>query len=146
MSSASHAGHRRSELPPNFAAIYRAVLAVPKGRVATYGQIGELAGFPRGARIAATALKLADGFGVAVPWHRVIGKRGAWGRISILDPIGAAIAKGLLEKEGVRFNQRDMIDLGLFGLAAQADAASKKKRPARPSPPTARNRPAARRR
>lgn len=122
------------------------MLAVPKGRVATYGQIGELAGFPRGARIAATALKMADRFGVAVPWHRVIGKRGAWGRISILDPIGAAIAKGLLEKEGVRFNQRDLIDLGAFGLAAKPSRVVKPKQAARPGAVTGRSRTAARRR
>lgn len=146
MPTASRAGDRRGALPPNFAAIYRAVLAIPKGRVATYGQVGELAGFPRGARIAATALKAAGHLGVAVPWHRVIGKRGAWGRITILDPIGAAIAKGLLEKEGVRFDARDHIDLAAFGMAVSPSAVAPRRRQPRGRRATTAGRQLARRR
>jgi len=143
MATASKLGKGRIAMPANFAAVYRAANRIPRGRVATYGQLGELAGFPRGARLVATALKMSAAFGVAVPWHRVIGKRGAWGKISILDPIGAAMAKGLLENEGVAFTASDYIDLARFGVLAAPPygRASRKTKPA-----TARNRRAAPRR
>lgn len=98
------------------AALYRRILDVvrriPRGRVATYGQVAELAGIPGGARIAAAAMKVSGG---AVPWQRVVGKRGGLGRIAILDPIGAATQRELLEREGVVVDERGMIKLAAFG-------------------------------
>jgi methylated-DNA-protein-cysteine methyltransferase-like protein len=35
--------------------------------------------------------------------------------ISILDPMGAAVQRKLLEEEGLRFDDRDRIDLAEFG-------------------------------
>lgn len=51
--------------------IWDTIRDVPEGCVASYGQIAEIAGIPRGARQVGYALRhLPDGHGV--PWHRVI--------------------------------------------------------------------------
>lgn len=53
------------------ARIYETICDIPCGSVASYGQIAEIAGMPRGARQVGWALKhLPDGHNV--PWHRVI--------------------------------------------------------------------------
>lgn len=59
--------------------IWRTVARIPRGRVATYGQIADLAGLGRGARLVGRALRcLPPDSGV--PWHRVVN---ASGRISL---------------------------------------------------------------
>ncbi len=55
--------------------IWRVIAAIPSGRVASYGQIGELAGLPRGARQVARALGRAPAE-LGLPWHRVIAVNG----------------------------------------------------------------------
>lgn len=57
-----------------FEEIRKVVKKIPKGKVATYGQVAEAAGFPRGSRQAAWALRVFD---PKLPWQRVIGKAGA---------------------------------------------------------------------
>jgi len=65
---------------PFFERVYEAVRAIPRGRVATYGQVARLVGVPRGARAVGWALRALDPRRArAVPWHRVVG---AGGRIS----------------------------------------------------------------
>jgi methylated-DNA-protein-cysteine methyltransferase related protein len=90
------------------------IRAIPRGRVATYGQVAELAGVPGGARIAAASLKAKRA--EHLPWQRVIGKAsGRNGRIKILDPVGAAIQRQLLEGEGVPVGDKGVVDLGAYG-------------------------------
>jgi methylated-DNA-protein-cysteine methyltransferase-like protein len=60
------------------------VREIPEGRVASYGQVAELAGIPRGARQVGRALG-SQPDGDDVPWHRVIQ---ASGRIAF--PEGSA--------------------------------------------------------
>lgn len=55
-----------------FEAILKTVRRIPKGRVATYGEVAAVAGFPRCARQVVWALRA----GQNVPWHRVIGAGG----------------------------------------------------------------------
>ena len=86
--------------------VYGWIRRIPRGKVATYGQIAALAGYPRQARRVGQALgKL--GLPTAVPWQRVIN---AQGRVSDRAPridraIGAREAEQerLLKREGVRF-------------------------------------------
>ncbi len=59
--------------------IWNIVAAIPEGRVASYGQIAELAGIKRGARLVGWALRVAPAQ-IELPWHRVIN---AQGRISL---------------------------------------------------------------
>lgn len=53
------------------ARIWAAVADIPEGRVASYGQIAEIAGVPRGARQVGYALRHLPK-GRSVPWHRVV--------------------------------------------------------------------------
>ncbi len=51
--------------------IWDTIRDIPQGSVASYGQIADIAGIPRGARQVGHALRhLPEGHGV--PWHRVI--------------------------------------------------------------------------
>jgi methylated-DNA-protein-cysteine methyltransferase-like protein len=101
-----------------FEPFYRVVRRIPRGRVATYGQVAALAGRPRGARLAGYALSALRGTANDVPWQRVLGARGR-GRagVSLKDPMGAAVQRDLLEREGVAFDARGRIDLARFGWA-----------------------------
>lgn len=80
-----------------YARILATVRKIPRGRVATYGQIAALAGFPKQPRLAGYALHHAgDG---ALPWHRVIN---AQGRLSFPpDSETYHQQKDRLEAEGV---------------------------------------------
>jgi methylated-DNA-protein-cysteine methyltransferase related protein len=79
----------------------------------TYGQVAAAADLPRGARVVAYALRAASG---TVPWQRVVGQRGRGrAQVTIRDPIGAALQRQLLEKEGVKFDRGGAIDLGRYG-------------------------------
>jgi methylated-DNA-protein-cysteine methyltransferase-like protein len=91
------------------ARIQNVVLRIPKGRVATYGQIARLAGLGGQARLVGYAMHALP-TGTRVPWQRVINAQGA---ISL--PGKSAIRqRELLEKEGVRFDARGRVDLDRF--------------------------------
>jgi methylated-DNA-protein-cysteine methyltransferase related protein len=95
--------------------IYRVVGRIPRGTVATYGQVAELAGIPRGGRVAGAAMR-AVGAGSRVPWQRVVGRRSrSMAAIAIRDPMGGALQRKLLEREGVAFTGRGGIRLRDFG-------------------------------
>jgi len=111
--------------------IYAVVRKIPRGHVATYGQVAELAGIPGGARVAGAALKTSKPSD-RLPWQRVIGKAGKLrGRIAIYDPVGAAIQRGLLEKEGVSVGDSGLVDLGAYGwlTTGSGRGASPRRRP-----------------
>ena len=92
--------------------IYAVVRRIPRGRVATYGQVAALAGLPGHARQVGYALHaLPDG--TAVPWHRVINARGEVSRRSVPGP--ELSQRMLLEREGVRFDPRGRVDLRSCG-------------------------------
>jgi methylated-DNA-protein-cysteine methyltransferase-like protein len=76
--------------------IRRTIRKIPKGKVATYGDVAALAGFPGAARQVAWALHKASG---PVPWHRVLG---AGGRISLPGESGME-QRIRLRNEGVEF-------------------------------------------
>jgi methylated-DNA-protein-cysteine methyltransferase-like protein len=54
-----------------FENIWNSVREIPSGQVASYGQIAEIAGIPRGARQVGSALRHLPS-DRAVPWHRVL--------------------------------------------------------------------------
>ena len=58
--------------------IWRTVVAIPRGQIATYGGIARRAGLPGRARMVGHALKVAPA-ALALPWHRVLA---AGGRIA----------------------------------------------------------------
>ena len=86
--------------------IYTVVRRIPRGRVATYAQVAELAGLGGHARQVGYALHALT-TERAVPWHRVVNARG---QISPrADPGGDRIQRQLLEREGVHFGRTRMI-------------------------------------
>jgi methylated-DNA-protein-cysteine methyltransferase-like protein len=86
--------------------ILRVVRRIPRGRVATYGQVSKLAGFARQPRLAGYALRHADD---TVPWQRVVN---AAGRISPrADPDSIPRQRQMLVAEGIRFSATGVIDL-----------------------------------
>ena len=88
--------------------IYKVVRRIPRGRVATYGQIAELAGLEGHARQVGYALHaLPDG--LKLPWHRVINARGEVSTRSGGD--SHELQRHLLETEGVTFDARGRLDL-----------------------------------
>ncbi|HET6679896.1 MAG TPA: MGMT family protein [Gemmatimonadaceae bacterium] len=92
--------------------IWAVVRRIPRGRVATYGQIARLAGLPGHARQVGYALHDLPS-GSRVPWHRVIN---AQGRISRRADGSAGIdQRMLLLNEGVWFDARGKVDLEQFG-------------------------------
>ena len=105
----------RDHLRELYRRIYEVIRKIPRGHVATYGQVAELAGIPGGARISAAALKTSQPAD-RLPWQRVIGKAGRLrGRIAIHDPVGAAIQRQLLEGEGVTVGETGLVALDAFG-------------------------------
>jgi methylated-DNA-protein-cysteine methyltransferase-like protein len=64
--------------------------------------------------VVGAAMRLSAGQGV--PWQRVIGRQGKrLGKISILDPVGGATQRALLESEGVELTERGSIRLDRYG-------------------------------
>ncbi len=90
--------------------VYAVVKRIPRGRVATYGQVASLAGLNSGARQVGYALHALTGKD-KVPWHRVIN---AQGRVSIRSGSDYdELQRILLEAEEVMFNG-DRISLERF--------------------------------
>ena len=91
--------------------IYATVKRVPRGRVATYGQIAAIAGLDRHARQVGYALHaLPEDSGVQ--WHRVINARGEVSARA--EPGWEHIQRALLEGEGVRFDAAGRVSLVRF--------------------------------
>jgi methylated-DNA-protein-cysteine methyltransferase-like protein len=85
---------------------------IPRGKVATYGDVARAAGFPGSARQVVWALRRS---GPGLPWHRVIG---AGGRIRLPGESGLE-QRTRLAAEGVRF-QRERIDMKVYGFRFRA--------------------------
>ncbi len=95
----------------NYDRIYAVVRCIPRGHVATYGQVAELAGLGGHARQVGYALH-ALMTERAVPWHRVVNARG---QISLrAEPGGDLIQRQLLEREGVNFDTADRLELSRY--------------------------------
>jgi methylated-DNA-protein-cysteine methyltransferase-like protein len=78
--------------------VWAVVRRIPRGKVASYGQVARTAGFPGAARQVAWALRGAPG-AAGLPWHRVLGAGG-----KILLPGAAGMEQRLrLQAEGVTF-------------------------------------------
>ena len=100
-----------------FESILNIVRQIPTGKVATYGQIATMAGTqnPRLVGYALASLKNDT----TVPWFRVINSQG---KISFPQSSDAfKIQYSLLIKEGVRFSDKNIINLKIFGWSETND-------------------------
>ena len=92
--------------------IHRVVSRIPRGRVATYGQVARLANLPGQARLVGYAMSGLPA-GSRVPWHRVVNARG---EVSARSDGGPAerVQRIRLEREGVTFDAHGRIELARF--------------------------------
>lgn len=117
----SHDSYRR---------IWHVVRQVPRGRVATYGQIAALAGLPNHARQVGYALHALPR-GHDVPWQRVINAKG---EVSARSEDGwQGYQRHLLEEEGVVFDGRGRIDLERWRWQPEQDVSSEPPEAAMPT-------------
>lgn len=91
--------------------IYEIVMQIPAGKVASYGQIAFIAGWPRGARRVGYALyRCPDP--LQIPWHRVVYKDGSLPPDDITDRPGRQ--RALLEAEGIIFDAEGRVDMARY--------------------------------
>ena len=90
----------------HYTRIYKVVKRIPRGRVASYGPIAELAGIPRHARQVGYALHHLSGES-DVPWQRVLNAAGEIAKRAY--PEDARWQRDLLEEEGVEFDVRGRV-------------------------------------
>lgn len=84
--------------------VIRLIRAIPRGKVATYGQVAALAGSPRAAIIVGQILRYQTERS-QLPWQRVVGKGG---RITIVNmEFPAVIQAELLRQEGVEVTENN---------------------------------------
>lgn len=89
-----------------FDRIYEVVKKIPKGQVASYGQVAALAGSKRWARVVGYALHVCPEPG-RIPWHRVVKRDGS---LAFDGAEGALnLQRVLLESESVRFKDGKVI-------------------------------------
>lgn len=95
-----------------FEAVYKAVKLIPKGKVASYGQIAALVGNKRMSRQVGWALH-CNPYQGEVPCHRVVMKDGSLTRGFAFG--GIDVQKAMLESEGVRVGEDYRVDMQKFG-------------------------------
>jgi O-6-methylguanine DNA methyltransferase len=78
--------------------VYEAVMRIPRGKVATYGQVAAAAGSGGAARAVGNALHKNPAFGV-IPCHRVVNAKGGLADAFVFG--GVNVQKDLLGEEGV---------------------------------------------
>ena len=98
---AARVGHER---------IYAVVRRIPKGKVATYGQIARIVGRCTARMVGYAMAAVPEGS--RVPWQRVINAQGTISARSHGD--GDVRQRVLLEKEGVMFDANGRVDLRIF--------------------------------
>ena len=105
------------EEPRLYDLIFAIVRQVPRGRVATYGQVARIAGRCSAQMVGFALASLASSSErqnfEEVPWQRIINAKGK------VSPhgfgMGGFIQRQLLEEEGVAFDSEGVIDLERFG-------------------------------
>jgi methylated-DNA-protein-cysteine methyltransferase-like protein len=115
----------------NYDRIYAVVRRIPHGRVASYGQVAELAGLGGHARQVGYALHALTSER-AVPWHRVVNARGEISARS--DPGDDSLQRQRLEREGVEFDAGGRIELERYRWRPEPEDRSRAKRKPRVQP------------
>lgn len=93
--------------------VFEVVRRIPRGKVATYGQVGRLIGAPRSARYVGYALRANPEPGAevnSIPCHRVVFKDGGLCKGFAFG--GPEVQREMLEAEGVAFADDAHVDMG----------------------------------
>lgn len=90
--------------------VYAAAREIPKGKVATYGQLALLAGSPRASRVVGSAMAACRD--PSVPCHRVVDRFG--GTKTVFDTHAPGTQRAMLKAEGVGFTSDGRVDLEQF--------------------------------
>ena len=108
-----------AEAESTYGRIHAVVGRIPRGRVATYGQVARLAGLPGHARLVGYALSALPA-GSRLPWHRVVN---AQGKISMRTTgSGMDVVQRLrLKRERVSFTRTGVIALAKFRWRPRAE-------------------------
>ena len=106
MSKPQEAGEKGQDRESRWNEVYRLVRKIPSGKVMTYGQIA-LCIEPLTARAVGWAMNSCPR---DVPWQRVVNSRGSCST-DRLPHIPTGLQRSLLEKEGVKFDSNEKLDL-----------------------------------
>ncbi len=99
--------------------IYVVVRQIPYGKVATYGQVADLAGYYGKARVVGYALYQVDPAS-DIPWQRVVNIKGEVSYSTARE--GADyVQRNILEQEGIVFNSNGKIDLDKYRWQVSID-------------------------
>lgn len=94
-----------------FQEVYEVVKRIPKGKVATYGQIAKILDAPRSSRAVGYALHVNPEQGI-IPCHRVVNR---YGRLAPSFAFGGKEAQAeLLAVEGVICGKDFIVDLAQY--------------------------------
>jgi methylated-DNA-protein-cysteine methyltransferase-like protein len=104
----------------SYGAIYDVVRLIPRGRVATYGQIADLANLPGHARLVGYALYRVDMKLSDIPWHRVINAKGEVSESPVRYGTDY-LQRSLLEQEGIQFSPTGKINLQKYRWRPQLE-------------------------
>ena len=91
--------------------VYKVVRKIPKGKVATYGQIAALCGAPKASRVVGSVLH-RNPEPVVIPCHRVVNRFGGLAPAFAFG--GKQVQKELLEAEGVKVSNEFTVDLSVY--------------------------------
>ena len=96
----------------SYQAIYAVVARIPRGRVATYGQVARLAGLPSHARLVGYALNALP-HQSPLPWHRVVNAKGQISERTTGSGMDT-LQRLRLKRERVRFDRKGSVSLVAF--------------------------------
>ena len=101
---------REPDATESFERIYQVVRQIPRGKVATYGQVAALAGNRKWSRVVGYALHVNPEPGV-IPCHRVVNRLGEPSKAFAFGGVNRQIE--LLEAEGVKFKD-GKVEMNLY--------------------------------
>lgn len=111
------------DLQTFYAQVWNIVARIPRGKVASYGQIAKMLPPPEGIDAETYtefgALWVSNAVAASpneIPWQRVVNSKG---QITERDGLEAKRHKLMLEDEGVFFNPRGRIDMKKFGWSGK---------------------------
>ncbi len=107
-----------------FETVYKIVKTIPKGKVASYGQIAKLAGNSKMSRQVGWALHVNPSQG-EIPCHRVVMKDGSLTKGFAFG--GIEIQRAMLESEGVIVNNDFKVDMKKFGWQSEEGVQNEKR-------------------